>query len=212
MVGVVSILTIMNNVAALTSSALDTEIVAGNEEALTESSRRVTMAHQVMVGVRKDIERAFLSGVDAYVDFEPVGFALVIDGVSTDLHATSAESTIATVRQALGKFIQCRVLLTPAQVALVEDEMVRCEDRASYAGLKLKGKVLTGSRDAILDLADGIEATLDIDTLSFKAENLAQDGRRGGDLSPDAFEARTNFIIRSLSTSLKGVLKALRRI
>lgn len=202
----------MTNVAALTSSALDLEIVEGNDEALTESSRRVSLALQIMKAVRVDIERAFLAGVDAFVDFEPVGFALVVDGVATALEAVTPEGAIAKVRAALSKFITCKVVLTPAQTALVEDELSRCDDRVEYKGLVLKGKTLTGTRAAILDLADGIEGTLDEESMSFKAENLAQDGRRGGDLSPDAFEARTNFILRALKVSRKGVLKALRRV
>lgn len=197
--------------ALLPSSVLDDEICNGNDSALDESTKRVTLALKIMAVVRKDIERAYLHGTDAYLDFEPAGFALVIDGVSTPLNVTSINDGISKVQDALGKYIPCRVVLTPAQMTLVLDELDRCSDQPDYKNVTIKSNTVMGTRNILHSVADGLEASLDDDSLAFKAEQCVVDGRRGGDLSMDALEARAGFVLKSLQRSRDGAIKALRK-
>ncbi len=194
-----------NSVTSLSNTDLDLEIVEGNLAALDESSRRVTLAHAILLGVSRDIELAMLAGVDVHIDFEPAGFALVVNGMSSPIQATTEEATLAHLRTEIGRHIPCTRVLTVAQRTLVTDEMDRCT--GEYPNVTVKGLRVMGSRTDIRELAEGIECSVDDAAMEFRAECLASDGNY---LDGDALAARTNFILRSIKASQKRTLKVLR--
>jgi len=199
-----------------TNAGLDLAIVAGNLEALEERSRRARFVDPVLAGLRADIELAWISGRDVELDFggnsnPEIGATvyLVIEGVARRLTGSTPAEVIASGRDVLDLDREVSVTLTPAQVENVGTELERCQGRPTYAGLTLRGRTLTGTRRALQDLADGIEAVSSDEDLAFRAETIAANSK--GSPEGDALEARAEFIARALRGSRDKLLRALRR-
>lgn len=203
-------------ISNLTNAGLDLAIVAGNLEALDERSRRARFIDPVLAGLRADLERAWISGRDVELDFggnsnPEIGATvyLVIEGVARRLTGSTPAEVIESGRAVLDHFREIEITLTPAQIENVGTELERCQGRPTYAGLVLRGRKLTGTRRALQDLADGIEATSSDEDLAMLAETRAANSK--GYPTDDALEARAEFIARALRGSRDKLLRALRR-
>lgn len=179
--------------------------------AMNERTRRVRLFDAVIVSLRADLE---LADVDAMLVFgdvlgTPGSLALDLGTEIVDL-GLDAPTAVSRGRRALRRSSSTprSVKLTAAGAEIVGEELERCSDRASYAGIVLRGRTLTGEARALADLADGIETANDDDSITDRAFAHAADSR--GNLDGDALEARAVFIARAYRAARDRVLAALR--
>jgi hypothetical protein len=223
--------------ATISNSDLDVEIARLSalalpgpalDLAIDERVRRSRYMDAVLHAVRSDLEHASIfDDLDPVLDF--VGPTTVLRfgcsgstfGVGYAYNLDDVDATVASIRDALARMAATPAKATtpaPSKVSirlpagglgLVIDELSRAPERESYARLTLRGSVLTGSRDDLRDLADGVEAVNSDEDLAMRAETIAADSR--GLPTGDRLDARAEFIARALRKSRDGLLDRLHR-